>query len=322
MNRTIVVLVVLCLCGAIAFSQSDRGTITGTVSDASGAVVPGAQISLTNVETGSHFQTVTTETGNYTMPSLPNGVYSMTIEQKGFSKYSQVNIRVQVAQTARIDAVLQVGQASEAVEVTAEVGLLKTENAEQSMTISGERIASLPLNFSLGAGAIRNPLAFATLNPGSRISGWNDIRINGAPSATFRVILEGQDQTTSLNPRVTDESQPSTEALQEFTLQTSNYAAEYGQVGGGLFNFSSKSGTNQLHGSVYEYFTNEDLNAGQPDTSSGNGHHLRPRARRHDYGGSIGGPVFIPKITTGRIRHSFSLIWSSTRTSARSISAP
>ena len=141
---------------------------------------------------------------------------------------------------------------SESVQVTADAPLLKTETAEQSTTISGDRINALPLNFAIGAGAVRNPLTFVQLSPGASIGGWNDIRVNGAPGNTFRIIFEGQDTTSALNPRVSDESQPSVEAIQEFTLQTSNFSAEFGQVSGGLFNFTSRSGTNQFHGSAYE----------------------------------------------------------------------
>src|SRR5207249_1003446 len=116
---------------------------------------------------------------------------------------------------------------------------------------------------------------------------------------TFRIIFEGQDSTSALNPRVSDESQPSVESLQEFTLQTSNYAAEFGQVTGGLFNFTARSGTNQLHGTGYEYFVNEAFNAGLPFTDDGSGHLVRPRARRHDLGFSLGGPVVLPKLYKG-----------------------
>ncbi|MBI3278815.1 MAG: TonB-dependent receptor [Acidobacteria bacterium] len=293
------------LAAGLMFGQSDRGIITGTVTDPASAVVPNAPVVATNTETGVQFRTVTTGTGNYTIPSMPAGSYDLTVEVDGFRKFQQQGIRVQVAQTARIDVVLQVGATTESVTVTGDAPLLKSESAEQSTTLSGERINALPLNFAIGQGAVRNPLSFVQLSPGSSISGWNDIRVNGAPSNTFRIIFEGQDTTSALNPRVSDESQPSVEALQEFTLQTSNFAAEFGQVTGGLFNFTSRSGTNQFHGSVYEYFVNEALNAGIPFTDNGSGGLVRPRARRHDFGASIGGPVILPKLYNGRERTFF-----------------
>jgi hypothetical protein len=288
-----------------AFAQSDRGTITGTVSDAAGAVVPNAAVTAINSETGVQSRTVTTSTGNYTLASLPSGVYDISVEVTGFKKYIRTGVRVQVAETERVDANLEVGSASESVTVTAEAPLLKTEDAEQSETFSGDRLNSLPINFGIGGGAIRNPLGFVELAPGASINGWNDIKVNGAPNNSFRIIFEGQDSTSDLNPRVSDESQPSMESIQEFTLQTSNFAPEFGQVIGGLFNFTARSGTNQFHGSAYGYSTNEDLGAGQPFTDSGHGHLVRPPNRQNDFGGTIGGPVWIPKVYNGHDRTFF-----------------
>jgi len=293
------------LCAAAALAQSDRGTITGTVSDSAGAVVPGAVVVATNSETGVQSRTVTTSTGNYTIPSLPVGLYDVSVEVPGFKKHLQRGIKVQVAQTERVDIGLEVGTAAESVTVTSDAPLLKSEDAAQSNTISGDRINALPLNFAIGAGAIRNPLSFVQLAPGSSINGWNDIKVNGAPSNTFRIIFEGQDTTSDLNPRVSDESQPSVESIQEFTLQTSNFAPEFGQVTGGLFNFTSRSGGNQFHGSAYDYFTNEDLNAGIPFTDSGHGHLVRPQSRKSDFGASVGGPVWVPKVYNGHDRTFF-----------------
>ena len=295
----------LLLCSAALFGQSDRGTLTGTISDPANAVVPAATVVATNAETGVQSRTVTTSTGNYTISSLPAGTYDLSVENAGFKKYLQHGISVQVAETARVDVVLEVGSTSETISVSANADMLKTEDAAQSDTLSGDRINALPLNFSIGGGAIRNPLSFVALAPGSSLNGWNDIKVNGAPNGTFRIIFEGQDTTSDLNPRVSDESQPSVESIQEFTLQTSNFAPEFGQVTGGLFNFTSRSGTNQFHGSAYDYFTNEDLNAGIPFTDSGNGHLERPKARKQDFGGSVGGPVWIPKVYNGHDRTFF-----------------
>lgn len=297
--------VLFTVCAFVGLSQSDRGTITGTISDAANAVVPNAAVLVVNTETGVEFRTVSTSTGDYTAPSLAAGTYQVTVSVPGFKKFTQEGVRVQVAQTARIDVVLQVGSTSENITVTADASLLKTEDAAQSDTITGNRINALPLNFALGAGAIRNPLSFVALAPGSSISGWNDIKVNGAPSNTFRIIFEGQDTTSGLNPRVSDESQPSVEMIQEFTLQTSNFAAEFGQVSGGLFNFTSRSGTNSFHGSAYGYLTNEAFNAGRPFTDDGSGNLIRPRQRKVDFGGSVGGPVWIPKVYNGHDRTFF-----------------
>ena len=291
---------VIFLTSVCLIAQTDRGAITGTVADASGAIVPGAKIIVENSETQLHLETITTATGNYAVAALPAGTYALTVEQPGFSKYERTNITIQVAVTTRVDVTLAVGQSAESVQVSADASMLKTESAEQSSTITGKTVNDLPINFGIGAGAIRNPLSFVQLTPGSTITGWNTIQVNGLPAGSFRILFEGQESTNGLDARVSDETQPSVEAIQEFTLQTSNFAAEFGQVGGGLFNFTSRSGTNQIHGSAYGYLTNEALNAGMPFTDDGQGHHLRPAVRRIDAGFSFGGPVYIPKLYNGR----------------------
>lgn len=296
----------LCLLmAALVLAQSDRGTITGTVADPTGAMIPAAKITLTNVDTDLRYETVTTPTGNYTLPSLPAGSYRLVVEAAGFSRYEQINIRVQVAVTTRIDITLQVGQAAQSIEVTAEASMLKTESAEQSTTVSGDQINALPINFGIGQGSIRNPLSFTQLTPGAIFNGWNNIIVNGNPAGSFRIVFEGQDSSSALDARLFDELQPSVEAIQEFTLQTSNFAAEFGLVAGGLFNFTSKGGTNQLHGSAYDYMINEALNAGIPFTDNGQGGHVRPAKKLHDFGFAVGGPVWLPKIYNGKNRTFF-----------------
>jgi hypothetical protein len=138
------------------------------------------------------------------------------------------------------------------------------------------------------------------LLPGANITGRNNIRVNGTPNVTFGVRLEGQDTYRPMDPNNSDMIAPSVEAVQEISVQTSNFAAEYGQAAGGLFNFTTKSGTNQLHGSAYGYFVNEALHAGRPFTDDGTGNHIRPKDRKQDSGFSLGGPVYVPKVYDGR----------------------
>ena len=282
------------------FSQSNRGAITGTVSDTAGALIPGVQVVLTNTETGAKSDTVTTGTGNYSLLQLPVGTYTLAVEQPGFSKYERTNIQVQVAVTTRVDVVLTVGSNTESVTVTADSTLLRTENAEQSMTVTGNQIAELPINFGIGAGAIRNPLSFIQMTPGATFNGWNNISINGG-TINFKIVFEGQQADDPYSTQVSDEVQPSVEAIEQFTLQTSNFSAEYGGVGGGgIYNFTSKSGTNQFHGSAYNYMENTILNAGIPFTDDGTGRHVKVVKHLADYGGTFGGPVWIPKVYNGK----------------------
>src|SRR5712692_6999410 len=295
----------LCMAGlllatTLVLAQSDRGTVTGTVVDQTGALIPAADVVLTNVETGIERRTQTTETGNYTLAQVPAGQYSVAVEKDGFRKFSQSGIRAQVAQVVRVDVTMQVGATTESISVSAEASLLSTENAEQSTVLPGDRINALPLNFGTGAGAIRNPLTFVQLAPGTSVGTWNDIRVNGSVGNTFRIIFEGQDTTSALNARVSDESQPSVDAVREFTVQSSNFNAEFGQVSGGLFNFTARSGTNSLHGTAYDYIVNEALNSGTPFTDDRTGHHIRSRNRQNDFGGNVGGPVYLPKLYNGK----------------------
>jgi hypothetical protein len=282
------------------WAQGDRGSITGTVSDQSSAVVPAAKITLKNTENGAVSTAATTETGNYTVPGLPAGLYELTVEAAGFKKTMQSGIRVQVAQTARVDVTMQLGATTESVTVTAESPLLRTESAEQSMNITGGKVNDLPLNFGGGGaagGGIRNWLSFIILAPGVSGTGYT-APINGIPVGSygnFKVYLEGQDSTSSIDPNWTSSvAAASVETINEFAVQSSNFSAEFGQVAGGFYNFTTKSGTNQIHGSAYEYWANEALDARRPFS------HALDRDRKNDYGFTVGGPVWLPKIYNGR----------------------
>ncbi len=234
------------------------------------------------------------------------------MESAGFSRYEQTNIAVQVAVTTRVEVSLKVGTATESVQVTAESSLLKTEDGEVSFTVTGEQLNELPINFGIGAGAIRNPLSFAQLVPGASINGWNNVTIKGA-NGGFKILYEGQESNSSLDPRVSDEMQPSVESISAFSLQTSNFSAEFGTVGSGLFNFTSKSGGNQYHGSAYDYLQNTVFNSGLPFTNDGTGKHVRIVKHLSNGGFSVGGPVSIPKLYNGKNKTFFFFSWEKYR---------
>jgi hypothetical protein len=292
-----------------AYAQTDRGSITGLIIDPGGSPVPGANVVVLNLATGGRFPTTSTETGSYTVPSLPSGAYSVSVEHSGFKQFIQKPVQVEVAQTLRVDVKLQLGTASESITVAADASMLQQDSSENSFSMSGDRMNDLPLNFAVGPGAIRSPYGFLELMPGAsnatldvqQVNGWGiDIRVNGMPNNTFKALLDGQDATNPSTAQLGEEHQPSNEAIQAFTLQSSNYSAEYGRAGGGVINFTTKSGTNQWHGSTYEYLRNEDLEAGLPYTNDGNGHLVRGRDRQQDFGFSLGGPVWVPKLYNGR----------------------
>jgi len=281
-------------------AQSDRGTLTGTVSDASGAVIPEAELSLKHADTGAVYAGRTTATGNYTLAELPAGNYELSVLHPGFRKYVQSGITILIATTTRLDVILQVGAATETVTVNASAPLLKTESAEQSFNITGDEVNDLPL--TQGSAGLRNPIGFAILNPSVNVPNASNLqmRVNGMPDNTYRSLVDGQDTTNGIDPTHLSETQPSMEALQEVQLSTSNFSAEFGRVAGGLVNLTSRSGTNAFHGSGYDYLTNEALGAAQPLTNVGNGQHAKPVNRSQDFGFSVGGPVWIPKVYNGR----------------------
>jgi carboxypeptidase family protein/TonB-dependent receptor-like protein len=292
--RSLLVIICVFLLVSTAFAQSDRGTITGTVSDATSAVIPGANVTATNTQTQAKYETVSTETGNYTLAQLPAGVYELTVELPGFKKFTRQGITVQVAQTLRIDVALEVGAASEQVTVSADAPLLRTESGELSHNVTTSRLDDLPVlgigTAAAGSSGIRNPLAVTQLIPGTYFQPNTNLRVNGAPVNSMAVRVEGQDSTNSLIPFAQAQTQPSVDSIQEVSIQTSNFAAEYGSTGGGVFNYTMKSGSNQFHGSAYDYGANEALNAGQPFTGNP-ATNPRQVSRRNDYGFTLGGPV-------------------------------
>lgn len=277
----------LCLAAIISlYGQSDRGSITGIVTDSSGAAVPHVKVTVTNTATNTVRENQTTDTGRYVFQELPAGTYNVSIQHTGFRAYKQEGITIGVSQSVAQDIVLQVGQLAETVEVHADASMLRTETAEVSTSITPEKLSALPLDFG---GAVRNPMTFLRLVPGSSVSqdqSWPVTSQNGLQSFSEEIRIDGA-SSTNPTPGVFNEAQPSVDAIQEINVQTANFNAEYGQAGGAIMNFTLKSGTNNLHGTAYEYLRNEFLNAKNKDTGE------KTRLRRHEFGGAVGGPLVI-----------------------------
>jgi hypothetical protein len=297
-----------------ALAQTDRGSITGTITDSTGAVVANAPVEVANQATGAIYRGGASATGNFIVANLPAGQYSLTVTVNGFKKYVRQNLEVAVATDTRADVNLEVGNTAESVTVTESAPILKSESGEISHTITPGDATQLPL-FTIGTlglgNGLRDPLQMATLLPGVSYSQDTVLQINGLPSGTEAIRIEGQDAKNNLFSQWTSLTQAGTDAIQEVSVQTSNFAPEYGQAGGGYFNFTMKSGTNQYHGSAYNYMRNEALNAGNPYTdrcvtnSLQCGQHVRPRIRENDWGATIGGPISIPKVYDGKNRSFF-----------------
>jgi hypothetical protein len=295
----------LILCAVVGFSQTDRGTITGTITDPAGAVIPGAQIEAENINTGAIYRANSTNTGNYTIGQLPAGKYQLSSSVAGFKQFMQTGITVMVAQTLRIDIKLEVGNISETVTVSADATLLRTESGELSQNVEGDRLSDLPI--MAFSGTLRDPYAVTLLVPGAYFAERSRVRVGGSPANTQAIRVEGQDSTNNMRLSQTQQNQSSVDAIEEFSVQTSNYAAEYGQAGGAFYNVTMKSGTNQLHGTVYDYWVNEAFNARTPWFPE------KSRTRKHNYGFTVGGPVYIPKLYDGRNKTFFFFNWEQFR---------
>ncbi|NWG14836.1 MAG: TonB-dependent receptor [Acidobacteria bacterium] len=294
-------LMVLLLCAAPSSAQVDRGTITGVVMDPSGAVVPGAEVVATNLDTGVTTQGLTNNVGLYTLSNIPIGRYEVRFSMSGFKTHTRSGLTLMVAQTMRLDVSLETGQLSETVTVTAEASLLKTDTPLVATTIQSKVVTDLPLSFA-GGRAIEN-FAYA-LTPAVEGNNWTSY-IAGSPAFSKEVLIDGTSATAQIQGHV-GESSPTMEAVQEFSVQTSGMSAEYGRTSGGVFNFALKSGTNNFHGSAFYYLRNEALNANtwmnnwRLSQSPNDPRFKRATDRQSLGGGSAGGPVIIPGLYDGR----------------------
>src|SRR5437667_5423225 len=233
--RNLTVVVCLLFFALCAFAQTDRGTLTGTVSDPSGAVIPGASIEARNVQTGAMYQAGSSETGNYTLAQLPAGTYELSATLPGFKRFVREGIIVAVATVLRIDVILDVGAAGESVTVEAASPLLKTESGEGSHNLTTEQVNNLPvltLSPAVGStlGNVRNPLQILNLLPGASFASENQLRINGMPSSTHAIRIEGQDAINGMTHQTNQNVQASVDAIQEVAVQTSDAAADIAEA--------------------------------------------------------------------------------------------
>src|ERR1700687_3884605 len=297
-------LVVLSL-SAASLAQQLTATLTGTVTDASGAVVPNANIVVHSNDTGTDVRSVTaSSTGDFNITNIPAGRYTVTVNNAGFQTFVANDVVLNVAEKHTLDVQLRAGQVSERIEVTAENTPIQTTTAEQSGTITGDQVRELALNN-------RNFEQLILLQPGVAnnlpdkvgfgLANNTSISVNGARTGANNYTVDGADINDS-GSNGTLLNTPSIDAIQEFTLERSNYAAAFGRSGGGQVVVATKTGTNQFHGSAYEFSRNNYFNAntfsgrasiaaGSPLSTS----NTVPIERYNDYGFTLGGPLFIPK---------------------------
>src|ERR1035437_2305344 len=301
--RVTVATFLLCLSIPVLFGQSERGTISGTVTDSTGAAVPLAKVTVTNTATNTVISTLSGPAGDQTIPNLPSGQYNARFEKEGFASAARTGITLDAAATARADASLTVGSTKQTVEVTATAAQLQVSDAKTSATVTNQMVDQLPLVVS---GALRSPFDLANITPESKnLGGDNGFILGGGQAASYGTTLDGVSTNTSraLSMSWVSSNAPSLEAITEFTVDTNGFKAEYGHAGGGVMTFSSKSGTNQVHGSAYEFVRNTDFDANRFFSNAAN----IPRAiyKQSDFGGSFGGPIYIPKIHNGKDKSFF-----------------
>ncbi|HEV2383340.1 MAG TPA: TonB-dependent receptor [Terriglobia bacterium] len=305
-KRTLAVLVGLWLIlGSLGllWAQSDRATITGTVTDQTGAVIVGAAVTATNVATGISIRATTSSAGDYEVPLLPAGSYQLTVEQTGLKKSVQSGIDLEVGQTVRVDVKMQVGQATQTVQVTAQAELLQRDTSDRGTVVTARDVEELPI---VAQQEQRNAGFYMTLAPGVTGRGTAtptasgsgrelNTTVNGSPSGSTEFHLDGAvlGNGYMLAGDFRDLPFPP-DAVGEFNVMTLNPPAQYGQTGLGITSFSIKSGTNRLHGDAYEYFRNDALD------TRGFFSPTVPVLKQNEFGITAGGPVYIPKVYDGR----------------------
>ena len=288
---SIAVVVSALLTATPLYAQVATGTILGNVSDSSGAAVPGATVIATNVDTQLSRDTTTDESGQYALRLLPLGNYKVEVTLTGFKTFSQTGILLEVGRTARIDATIEPGSVAESVSVVGNAPLIETTESSISRTVGQNEVLNLPL-VNRDLYSLLSITGGVTSNDNSNSLGGPEqlTTINGSQKAQIGSVnfqLDGGNNTAGL--RGTGNPAPNPEAVQEFRVITNNYAAEYGRYPAGVIDVVTKSGTNQLHGAVFAFFRDENLNAKRwapPGTAS-----TRDPLDRNQYGAALGGPI-------------------------------
>ena len=286
------------------FWPEHDGKISGVVSDNTGASVAGCTVTLTNLDTAESNKITTDASGNYSFPNISPGRYKLQAEKSGFKVFVQQPIVVEIESGLKIDIALAVGAATETVEVTAQTPLLQPETNSLGQVIDQRAVTDMPLNG-------RNPIALTAMVPGVVPQGQpsagnsstgnpvganpfalGDFQIGGGQSGQSQILIDGVPTNGAYLNVVT--VIPTQDAIQEFKVQTNNLGPEYGRFAGGVINLTTKSGTNQIHGTLYEFIRNKVLNAN--DFFDNRNGVPRPPFTQNQFGGNVGGPVLKDKL--------------------------
>jgi len=316
MYRQYVVGLALTLILAVAplSAQTTAGSIVGTVTDPSGAIIAGATVTITNLGSNIAVKTTSDSSGEYVVTPLEVGKYSVAVEATGFKRSIRPDIQVNVQDRVRVDAKLEVGKATETVEVADAAPILETDTSYLGEVVDSQRIVDLPLN-----GRFFTRLAVLTAGTapspaGARDENTGGFSANGVRPYQNNYILDGVDNN-SLSEDLSSQTSfvvgPPPDAIQEFKVQTNSMSAEFGRSGGAVLNVTIKSGTNALHGTAYEFLRNSDLDANN-FFNNANGAPIAP-FKQNQFGFSVGAPIYIPKIYNGKNRTFFFFDYQGTR---------
>jgi hypothetical protein len=318
----------------MAVAQSDRGTIAGTVADSTGAVVSGASVVVRGTATGNVYKTVTTAEGVYRIADIAIGRYDVTVNVTGFKASVQTGVLIQINTVTALNITLEPGSTTEQVTVQADAPRIETESSDIGTVVGNKQIEDLPLALnSTGQSFVRSPETFVFLTPGTAGPGTNsdhasagvfESKLSGGQNFGTEILLDGVSVQRSDSGAAFDQTAPSVEALTEFKVTTATPSAEFGHTSGGIESFTTKSGANNYHGSAFELFRNEALDAYSWNTDFANALirectsncpalNRKPRDRQNDYGGSLGGPVRIPHLYNGQDKTFFFFTWEQYR---------
>ncbi|HUQ91027.1 MAG TPA: carboxypeptidase regulatory-like domain-containing protein, partial [Bryobacteraceae bacterium] len=300
-NRTSYTLALSAFFASTLLAQNP--VVSGRISDSTQAALPNARVELTNRATGVLNATVTNQEGLFVLPPVPPGLYSITASAPGFKEGRLDSVRLEIGQARTANFELQPGEVKESVTITDSAPLLTTSRPDRGTVVENKFLLSIPLN-------VRNPYLLLANVPGvttGRLAGdntasqstTNNFRINGGRGSTSEILIDGAANTGTYNNQVS--AMPQLDSVQEFKVNTSPYAAEFGRTGGGVVSFSIKSGTNDLHGTFHEFLRNSVLDAAGFNSNRA-GLTSKPSFKRNQFGLTSGGPVYIPKIYNGRNR--------------------
>ena len=308
MNRKgLSMLLRFCLCPVLlcisSFAQSSSSTISGVVRDSSGAAISGAQIKVTNRATQIGRQASSMDNGSYVVPLLDIGGYDVDVSKPGFKSFLQTKVPLTINQVVRIDVTLEVGVVSEKIEVTAQNSSLDTETSSLGQLVTNSQITEMPLNgrnvmslLQLSAAVTPQAGINAGFNDGAGF-GVSNVSISGGRGSMNQILFDGANNAAPTRQEVA--VSPSVDAVAEVKIYTTGAPAEFGRTTGGAISMVSKSGSNQMHGTLYEFVRNDKFDARNAFALS------RPPFRFNQFGGSVGGPIGLPKIYNGRNKSFF-----------------